>query len=86
MGGIAACEMIGLAIPDQIGLVGFNVFDIGAAPPRKLTTAYSPRWNIGVQAARNLIARINGVSPPAVIKFSITIRPGGTTRAPGRWE
>lgn len=81
-GGLAACRDAGISVPDQIGIIGFNGLDISEATSQKLTTAFSPRRQIGVQAARNLISRLNGVAPRSLTKLPVRISPGGTTRQP----
>lgn len=60
-GGMMACQQHGLSIPGQIGIVGFNSLDLASVLPKKLTTIRTPRRLMGITAARNLLARINGV-------------------------
>ena len=78
-GGIAACQSLGVAVPDEIGIVGFNALDITSVLPVALTTARTPRHDMGVIGARNLILRIKGVEPAKSIELPVEIVVGATT-------
>lgn len=79
-GGIAACESRGIAVPEKVGLVGFNALDLTSVLPKKLTTIGTPRHHMGVVGARNLISRIKGVRPLRRVDIPINIVEGETTR------
>ena len=79
-GGLMACQAAGLQVPRDIGIFGFNELDLTAALPVQLSTIRTPRPQIGVTGARNLLARIKGVQPPRVVTLPIELIPGATTR------
>ncbi|MEO0913355.1 MAG: LacI family DNA-binding transcriptional regulator [Pseudomonadota bacterium] len=82
-GGLMACGTLGLSVPEDIGLVGFNALDLTTVLPVPLTTASTPRRQIGIIGARNLLARIHGVHPKRVEALKITLISGATTRPQG---
>lgn len=81
MGAIAYCRGAGLAIPRDVGVVGFD--DIPAAslisPP--LTTVRQPGRELGIAAARLLLDRVDGregerqVTLPADLIIRDSVRP-----------
>ena len=79
-GGLAACESSGIAVPETVGLVGFNALDLTSVLPKKLATVKTPRHEMGVIGARNLISRIKGVKPERCVTLSVDIINGKSTR------
>ncbi len=79
-GGMMAAEKAGLKVPSDIGVVGFNGLDLTTVLNRTLTTMRTPRRDIGLIGARNLLARLNGVAPDASVRLPCKILPGETTR------
>ncbi|MEM9550497.1 MAG: LacI family DNA-binding transcriptional regulator [Pseudomonadota bacterium] len=79
-GGLMACMASGIESPRDIGLVGFNALDVTTVLPVPLSTIRTPRRLIGVTGARNLLARINGVSPDPVVRLPVELVQGATTR------
>jgi LacI family gluconate utilization system Gnt-I transcriptional repressor len=79
-GGLMACRKLGLSVPDQIGIIGFNGLDIIDVLPVKLTTVKTPRKTMGILGARAILARIHGI--PAVPPQALPVEfvPGETTR------
>lgn len=79
-GGLSTCEKLGLCVPDDIGIVGFNGLGINAVLPRPLTTVITPRLLMGALGARTLLARINGarVERRGVVPVELSV--GATTR------
>ncbi|RED18046.1 LacI family DNA-binding transcriptional regulator [Pontivivens insulae] len=80
-GGLMRAEQEGLRVPDDIGIVGFNELAITKVLPRRITTMSTPRRQIGLVGARNLLARLNGVTVPEKTILPCTLVPGQTTRA-----
>ena len=78
-GGLTTCERLGLVIPDDIGIVGFNGLGINAVLPRALTTVFTPRLEMGAQGAKLLLARIRGAKVGRKIIMPTDLRLGGTT-------
>ncbi|WP_308915831.1 LacI family DNA-binding transcriptional regulator [Jannaschia sp. LMIT008] len=79
-GGLMAAQKAGLDVPGDVGIAGFNALDLSAILPRPLTTMATPRRQIGQVAARHLLARLNGIAPPALTALPCTLVPGATTR------
>ncbi|MEM7524657.1 MAG: LacI family DNA-binding transcriptional regulator [Pseudomonadota bacterium] len=80
-GGLMACAGQGLDAPEAIGVTGFNGLNINAVLPKSLTTSITPRRRMGGIAARQLIARIRGVSDAPAVKLPVKLFAGETTRA-----
>ena len=80
-GGISAAETFGFDVPDDIGIVGFNALSLTEVLRRKLTTVRTPRRLMGETAARNMIAKINGVTPDTTVRLPVKIEAGETTRS-----
>jgi LacI family gluconate utilization system Gnt-I transcriptional repressor len=74
-----ACQTRGLSIPDDIGIIGFNSLDLASVLPKKLTTIRTPRRLMGITGARNLLARINGVSIQPTTVLPLEFIHGETT-------
>ncbi len=79
-GGLSACETLGIAVPQDIGVIGFNSMDVGAVLSPKLTTLRTPRARMGRIAAQRLTARLHGVQVPRVTELAPTLKSGQTTR------
>lgn len=80
--GMMACEAAGLRVPEDIGIVGFNSLSINTVLPRRITTVETPRRQMGAVGARQLIARINGITGDLSKRFEPRVKFGETTRAP----
>lgn len=82
-GGLCALEASGLAVPEAIGVVGFNGLDLTRVLPRPITTLETPRAQIGRLAGQHLLARLNGLAPPPRSALPCRLVPGATVRAVG---
>lgn len=60
VGALRTCTRLGLAVPEQIAIAGFDDIAIAALVYPPLTTCRVPRYEIGVQANRLLQSQING--------------------------
>ena len=78
-GGMMACQERGLSVPKDIGIAGFNGLDLTSVLPIKLTTVQTPRHLMGVTGARNLLARMNGVSVLRSTELDVKLVAGETT-------
>ncbi len=79
-GGLSTCEKLGIAVPDAIGIVGFNGLGINAVLPKPLTTVVTPRLLMGSMGARLLLARIHGAKVERRMVVPTELFPGRTTR------
>ncbi|WP_203330350.1 LacI family DNA-binding transcriptional regulator [Rhodovastum atsumiense] len=57
---VQAIQSLGLHMPDDVGLVGFDELEWSALVPPGITTIAQPTYDIGVAAVRNLLARLAG--------------------------
>ena len=84
LGVLAACRNLGVRVPEDFSVVGFD--DLASSrylsPP--LTTISQPMREIGVRAARLLLAIIEGVDVPhqQTLDFRLMLR-GSTAAPPG---
>lgn len=76
-GAVFECQRQGIKVPAQLAIAGFHGHDIGQAMVPQLASVITPRKAIGKQAARQLLARLNGepLQEP-VIDLGFTITPG----------
>ncbi len=79
-GGLMACRNLGISVPDQMGIVGFNGLDIIDVLPVKLTTVKTPRRTMGVTGARAILARIHGLPAEPSQAMPVELVIGETTR------
>jgi LacI family gluconate utilization system Gnt-I transcriptional repressor len=63
-GALFWCSQNGIAVPERLAVVGFHDFSASAWTPPPLTTIETPRQEIGREAARLLLARIEDPSTP----------------------
>lgn len=63
-GALFECQRAGIAVPDRIGVAGFNDLDGAAAVYPSLTTVRTPRYQIGRKAVEMAIAAIEGAAIP----------------------
>ena len=83
LGMLAACRDLGIRVPQDLSIVGFD--DLASSrylsPP--LTTVRQPMREIGVRAVNLLLAIIENVEVPRqqTLDFSLMLR--GSTAAPG---
>jgi LacI family transcriptional regulator, gluconate utilization system Gnt-I transcriptional repressor len=77
LGALFECQRRGIAVPTQMGIVGFNDLDVVSVSVPSITSVRIDRYGMGVEAVRMLGAAIGGRRPePAVINqgFSLMIR------------
>ncbi|HYG88558.1 MAG TPA: LacI family DNA-binding transcriptional regulator [Azospirillum sp.] len=59
-GAIFQCTRLGIAVPGRLAIAGFNDLAASAWTTPPLTTVATPRYEIGREAARLLVSRIDG--------------------------
>lgn len=76
VGAIARAQEIGLRVPEDISIVGFDDIDLASIVSPKLTTVHVPHRRMGKRAAEILIEMINNrtVAASYEIPFEITDR------------
>jgi len=60
VGALQACADLGRRVPDDLAIVGFDDIPMAALVTPALTTCHVPRHDLGDQAMRALLDRING--------------------------
>lgn len=81
-GGLLHCLDVGLNVPDQIGMAGFNAVDLIDGLPRRLATMDSCRFEIGQKSAQMIAQAVETskqISPKRV-EMSPVFAPGDTLR------
>lgn len=84
LGVIDVCRERGIAIPDDLAVVGFDDMSFASAGPLQLTTVTVPRQLMGQRAVEMLIERIEGYEGDAreeVLPYEVQVR--GTTGGDG---
>ena len=62
VGALQACVKMGRRVPDDLALVGFDDIPLAALVAPPLTTCRVPRYDLGDQAMRLLLKRIDGLA------------------------
>ncbi|MEZ9708303.1 substrate-binding domain-containing protein [Vibrio breoganii] len=60
IGTILACSERNIRVPEDISIIGYNALDIGQAITPKLSSVYTPRYEIGEKSASILLDKIEG--------------------------
>lgn len=60
LGALFESQRIGIKVPGDLGLCGFNDFEASAYANPALTSVYAPRYEMGVKAASMILARLKG--------------------------
>ncbi|TXI00528.1 MAG: LacI family DNA-binding transcriptional regulator [Rhizobium sp.] len=72
-GGLFACMELGVAVPRQVLIAGFNGLDLVASLPAKIATSRSPRRAIGEVAAQLVRKAVAGQGD--IVEKTIVFRP-----------
>jgi LacI family transcriptional regulator len=81
-GVFAAAERLGLRIPEDVSLVGYDDTSVAALPPVSLTSVDQGGAEMGAAAARLLLERIEGRTRPLQIITAPTLMVRRTTAPP----
>ncbi|WP_246160154.1 LacI family DNA-binding transcriptional regulator [Aureimonas fodinaquatilis] len=82
IGALAECKYLGLSVPRDISITGYDDVDISMHTDPPLTTVNVPAAVIGRLAADHLVATLNGRPPPLTTKLPAQIIVRGSTAAP----
>lgn len=86
IGALAAARALGLRVPDELSIVGFDDIDIAAHIDPPLTTVHQPIRRKGEAAMRKLLALVEHGEQdrvdPGALATRLMVR-GSTARAPG---
>ena len=72
-GAFIHCMQNGISIPDQVALAGFNGLPLVDAMPIKITTIKTPRYEMGVEAAKLFLNRMAEQEPSTNRRNKITM-------------
>ena len=73
------CLENGIAIPDDVALVGFSGLQMGQALPKALTTINTPRYEIGRIAARKILNSFSDIPINKVTDVGFELISGQTS-------
>lgn len=80
-GAVAECTAMGLRVPDDISIVGFDDLEFAAHLNPPLTTMQVPAAEMGQRAANYLLARLHGETPADCAEVEARLIVRGTTAA-----
>src|SRR5690625_4377592 len=60
IGGRFASQRMNIKVPEELGLCGFNDFEASTFVNPSLTSVYTPRYDMGVQAATMIVNVLKG--------------------------
>jgi LacI family transcriptional regulator len=60
VGAMTACREAGIKIPDDMSITGCDDTDLGATQTPPLTSIHTPITEVGLAAAEQIIARLEG--------------------------
>jgi DNA-binding LacI/PurR family transcriptional regulator len=63
IGLLAACHRHSISVPDDLSIIGFDDIDMAAYTMPQLTTVHQPRFVLGQQAMRMMLALLDGQEP-----------------------
>lgn len=79
-GALCHCRSIGLRVPEDFAIMGFNGLGLNDVLNQTITTIKTPRGVMGTTAIRNLLARIHGAKVDRAVSMPVTLQHGKTTR------
>lgn len=82
VGALSACRELGIAVPGQLSIVGFDNLEVSEHTVPPLTTINVPANDMGTRAAELLIDSIRNGRPPGNIALKTNIILRGTTAPP----
>ena len=77
VGALKACTELGLRVPDDIAVVGFDNIPLAALVTPPLTTCHVPRYELGAKAVELLleqIAHADGDAREVILQPSLIVR------------
>jgi LacI family transcriptional regulator len=82
VGAMMACRAAGVRVPDDVSITGVDDTDLGATQSPALTSVRTPIVQIGDAAARQLVARLEGLPAALHQQMEFTLVKRGTTAPP----
>jgi LacI family gluconate utilization system Gnt-I transcriptional repressor len=78
VGGVFHCLALGIVLPDNLAIAGFNGLEIGQSLPVPLTTTASHRTGIGEAAATGILDRLSGKHTATLTDLGFSLIQGKT--------
>ncbi len=75
---LAACEQLGLRVPQELAIIGFDGIPMRIRPERQLTTIVAPWVEVAAIAVDQLFALLAGQPVPPEISLPVTLHHGDT--------
>ncbi len=63
LGALFESQRMGISVPSELGLCGFNDFEVAAFTNPSLSSVSVPRYDMGVLAAEMVVAALSGTAP-----------------------
>jgi LacI family transcriptional regulator len=84
IGVLKAAEQLGIQIPEELSLIGFDGIQLGQLTSPEITTMAQPIYELGLTAAELLLEMIEG-KPITKLhhQFQVTLMKGQSTKTPG---
>lgn len=84
VGVLKAAEQLGIQIPEDLSLIGFDGIQLGQLTSPEITTMAQPIYELGATAAELLLEMIEGKPIPKLHQqFQVTLMNGQSTKAIG---
>ena len=82
IGAIAECNTLGLNVPQQISITGFDDMEIASLLSPGLTTVHFPTTELGQLAASHMLSRLSGQAVDWQRELPVELKVRGTTARP----
>jgi LacI family transcriptional regulator, galactose operon repressor len=82
IGAMAECHALGIMLPEQVSITGFDDMEIASLMTPGLTTVHFPTTELGADAARYLLSRLAGKSVDSRRELPVELVVRGTTAPP----
>jgi LacI family transcriptional regulator len=81
IGALKALQRMGIGVPEQVALCGFDGVEMTEWTEPELTTVAQPIYEMGAEATRYLIDRVRGkAEPKATVELDVRLIQRGSTR------
>jgi LacI family transcriptional regulator len=84
IGAIAECHTLGISVPQQVSITGFDDMEIASLLSPGLTTVHFPTAELGQLAATHLLSRLAGKQVAWQHELPVELKVRGTTAPPAR--
>jgi LacI family transcriptional regulator len=84
IGAIAECNTLGISVPQQVSITGFDDMEIASLLSPGLTTVHFPTLELGQLAATHLLNQLAGRSDVRQHELPVELKVRGTTAPPAR--